>query len=232
MAKFAELPLMHQPGETWMYNTGSLLLGVLIARASGMPLEDFLESRIFAPLGMVDTGFFVPAEKLDRFQPAFSMDFATGKQFEEDPVEGQWSGPPPFPSTAGGLVSTVDDYLAFARMLLNKGAYPGGRLLSEDSVAEMTRDQLTPEQKQGAGLGPGFFDGHGWGYGVMVYTAPDAISPTPGRYGWDGGYGTSWANDPNTGLIGLMFTQSVGYYVGSNQFSDFWTGAFASIRRP
>jgi len=208
------------------------VLGVLIARAAEMPLPAFLDARIFEPLGMKDTGFYVPAEKLDRFQPAFSMDFAAGKQFEEDPVEGQWSGPPPFPSTAGGLVSTVDDYLAFARMLLNKGAYPGGRLLSEDSVAEMTRDQLTPEQKQGAGLGPGFFDGHGWGYGVMVYTAPDAISPTPGRYGWDGGYGTSWANDPNTGLIGLMFTQSVGYYVGSNQFSDFWTGAFASIRRP
>lgn len=229
MAKFGELPLMAQPGETWMYNTGSLVLGVLIARAAGTSLPDFLETRIFAPLGMKDTGFYVPADKLDRFQPAFSMDFTKNERFLEDPIDGQWSAPPPFPSAAGGLVSTVDDYLAFARMLLNNGAYPGGRLLSEASVAEMTRDQLTPEQKAGAGLGPGFFDGHGWGYGVMVYTAPDTISPTPGRYGWDGGYGTSWANDPNTGLIGLMFTQSVQYYLTSNQFHDFWRGAYEAI---
>ncbi len=229
IAKFAELPLMAQPGATWMYNTGSLVMGVLIARAAGMPLPEFLETRIFAPLGMKDTGFSVPADKLDRFQPAFSVDFATNQQFEEDPVEGQWSAPPVFPSTAGGLVSTVDDYLAFARMLMNKGAYPGGRLLGEASVIEMTRDQLTSEQKSGAGLGPGFFTGHGWGYGVMVYTAPDAISPTPGRYGWDGGYGTSWANDPDSGLIGMMFTQSVAYYIGSAQFHDFWSGAFQSI---
>jgi CubicO group peptidase (beta-lactamase class C family) len=229
MAKFGELPLMAQPGATWMYNTGSLVMGVLIARAAQMPLPYFLDTRIFKPLGMKDTGFFVPPEKLDRFQPAFSVNFATNEQFEEDPVDGQWAKAPSFPSTAGGLVSTVDDYLSFARMLMNKGAYPGGRLLSEASVAEMTRDQLTAAQKDGAGLGPGFFTGHGWGYGVMVYTEPDAISPTPGRYGWDGGYGTSWANDPNSGLIGMMFTQSVAYYIGSGQFHDFWSGAFQSI---
>jgi CubicO group peptidase (beta-lactamase class C family) len=229
LAKFAELPLMHQPGETWMYNTGSLLLGVLIARASGMPLEDFLATRIFTPLGMVDTGFYVPPDKLERFQPAYGVNFASNEQFLEDPVDGVWSRPPSFPSAAGGLVSTLDDYLAFARMLLNRGEYKGTRLLTEASVAEMTRNQLTPEQKQDAGFVPGFFDKHGWGYGVLTYDTPDDITPTPGRYGWDGGYGTSWANDPATGLIGLMFTQSVQYYIASNQFRDFWRGAFTAI---
>lgn len=229
MAKFAELPLMHQPGETWMYNTGSLLLGVLIARASSMPLEQFLLTRIFQPLGMVDTGFFVPPDKLDRFQPAYSVNFASNEQFMEDPIDGIWSRPPSFPSAAGGLVSTLDDYLAFARMLLNKGVHNGARLLSEASVAEMTHNQLTPEQKQGAGFVPGFFDNKGWGYGVLTYDAPDDISPIPGRYGWNGGYGTSWINDPNTGLIGLMFTQSVQYYVASAEFHDFWRGAYTAI---
>lgn len=229
LAKFAELPLMHQPGATWMYNTGSLILGVLIARASGMPLEQFLQTRIFAPLGMVDTGFYVPADKLDRFQPAFSVNFATNEQFEEDPVAGAWSKPPSFPSAAGGLVSTLDDYLAFARLLLNKGVHNGRRLLSEASVAEMTADQLTPEQKDGAGFVPGFFDKASWGYGVLTRTAGDDISPTPGRYGWDGGYGTTWVNDPTTGLVGLMFTQSVQYYIASNQFHDFWRGAYEAI---
>lgn len=229
MAKLGELPLMHQPGQTWMYNTGSLVLGVLVARASGVPLEQFLETRIFAPLGMVDTGFHVPADKLDRFQPAFSVDFATNQQFEEDPVAGAWSKPPAFPSGGGGLVSTLDDYLAFARLLLNKGVHNGTRLISEASIAEITRDQLTPAQKQGAGFVPGFFDTLGWGYGVLIHNTPDDISPAPGRYGWDGGYGTTWVNDPETGLIGLMFTQSVQYYIASNQFHDFWRGAYEAI---
>lgn len=229
IAKFAELPLMHQPGETWMYNTGSLVAGVLIARASGMPLEEFFATRIFEPLGMVDTGFFVPPEKLERFQPAYSVNFATNEQFLEDPVDGIWSRPPSFPSGAGGLVSTLDDYLAFARLLLNKGVHNGTRLLSVASVAEITRNQLTPEQKDGAGFMPGFFDHVGWGYGVLTYDTPDDISPTPGRYGWNGGYGTTWVNDPTTGLIGLMFTQSVQYYIASNQFRDFWRGAYTAI---
>lgn len=229
MKAFGTLPLMHQPGATWMYNTSALILGVLIARAAGKPLGDVLEARIFAPLGMKDTAFFVPKDKLDRFQPAYTMDFGTGKAVLEDPVAGQWSVAPPFPSGGGGLVSTADDYLAFARLLMNKGMHEGKRLLSAASVAEMTRDQLTPAQKAGAGLGPGFFDKRGWGYGMAVSTAPDDITPNPGRYGWDGGYGTTWANDPNNGLIGIMLTQSSAYYVASNGFHDFWAGAYAAL---
>jgi CubicO group peptidase (beta-lactamase class C family) len=240
MRRFGTLPLMHQPGETWQYNTGSLILGVLIARAGGMPLADFLDQRIFKPLGMVDTGFFVPPEKMARFQPAFWKDEQTGKQTVYDDVAGQWSAPPPFPSGAAGLVSTADDYLAFARMLLNNGAtkvfdLQGGaflrhEVLSEASVREMTRDQLTPAQKAGSGLGPDFFKVHGWGYGLRVLTAPNGIAKAPGQYGWNGGLGTSWANDPNLGLTAILLTQSVNYYISSNDFRDFWAAAYAAVR--
>ena len=113
--RLGTLPLMHQPGERWMYNTGSDVLGVLIARASGQPFETFLRERIFEPLGMKDTGFSVPAAELDRLATSYWTDPETGALELHDEPDGQWSRPPAFPSGAGGLVSTVDDYLAFAR---------------------------------------------------------------------------------------------------------------------
>lgn len=229
LREFATLPLMAQPGTTWMYNTGSLLQGILIERLSGQSIEDFFQSRILAPLGMVDSGFFVPEEKLHRLPPYYSMNFETGETFIEDPADGAWSKPTPFPSTAGGMVSTVDDFLAFARMLMNDGVHNGTQLISPKSVAEMTRDQLTPEQKAGAGLTPDFFDTRGWGYGMAVSTAPSPIAANAGRYGWDGGMGTSWANDPTSGLIGIMMTQSAGYYVAATPFTDFWGAANAAV---
>jgi CubicO group peptidase (beta-lactamase class C family) len=220
---------MAQPGATWIYNTGSHIQSVLIRRASGQPLEAFLKERMFDPLGMVDTAFFVPAEKRHRLPPAYGWKQDTNEPFIEDRPDGQWSAPPPFPTVAAGIASTVDDYLAFARMLMNKGVHNGTRLLSEASVTEMTRDQLTAEQKAGAGLGPGFFDKRGWGYGVAVSTAPSPIAMNAGRYGWDGGYGSSWANDPTTGLIGMLMTQSAYYYVNASEFVDFWSGANAAV---
>jgi CubicO group peptidase (beta-lactamase class C family) len=89
----------------------------------------------------------------------------------------------------------------------------------------MTRDQLTPGQKAGAGLTPDFFDTRGWSCGMAVWTAESALAPNPGRYGWDGGFGTSWANDPTSRLIGIMMTQSAAYYVAATPFTDFWAAA-------
>lgn len=114
MRRFGQLPLMHQPGEKWMYDMGSEILGVLIARASGQSFNTFLRDRIFKPLGMVDTAFSVPPEKLHRFLPVYSTDAHTGALTPSDPVDGQWSIPPAFPSGGAGLVSTVDDFHAFA----------------------------------------------------------------------------------------------------------------------
>jgi CubicO group peptidase (beta-lactamase class C family) len=129
--RLGTLPLMHQPGEKWMYHTGSDVLGVLIARASGQPFETFLRERLFEPLGMKDTAFSVPAARLDRLATSYWTNPATGGSELYDAAEGgQWSRPPAFPSGGGGLVSTVDDYLAFGRMMLNRGTHGSERILS------------------------------------------------------------------------------------------------------
>jgi CubicO group peptidase (beta-lactamase class C family) len=118
-----------------------------------------------------------------------------------------WASPPAFPAGSAGLLSTVDDYLAFARLLLNQGVHGDRRLLSEQAVELMTTNQLTPEQMAGAGP---VLAGRGWGFGMSVVTTPtpDGVSPALGCYGWDGGYGTSWFNDPNRGLVAIAMTQT------------------------
>jgi CubicO group peptidase (beta-lactamase class C family) len=227
--RFASLPLMFQPGERWLYNDGTEILGVLIARAAKQPFETFLHDRIFAPLGMQDTGFFVPADKLDRFATSYAPNPETGALEVLDGVtDSQWGRPPAFPSGSAGLVSTVDDYLAFARMLLNRGVYGNTTLLSAGSIAEMTRDQLTPEQK----IAPeGNFDvlaGRGWGFGMAVVTDPDDLSAVPGRYGWDGGLGTSWLNDPHHGLAAMVLTQSA-EFLFTDALPAFWSEVYRAL---
>ena len=206
---FGTLPLMYQPGERWQYNTGSLVLGVLVARAAGQPLEVFFRTRIFEPLGMKDTGFWMPAEHSDRLPSQYMTDFQTGKvEVQTNTGPDVWTRPPTFPSGAGGLLSTVDDYLAFARLLLNKGLHREERLLSERSAGIMTTNHLTPEQIAGGGV---LLSGSGWGFGMAVTVAPDDVPPVPGRYGWAGGYGTTWFNDPDRQLVAIAMTQTVGF---------------------
>ena len=229
MRRLGQLPLMHQPGEKWMYNTGSDVLGVLIARASGQPLETFLRERIFEPLGMKDTSFSVPEASLDRLTISYWNDPTSGKLTVYDEAVGsQWSRPPAFPSGAGGLVSTIDDYLAFGQMMLSQGKYGNERILSRLSVEAMTTDQLTPEQKAVSGLFPGFFEHQGWGFGVTVYTRRDDISAVPGRYGWDGGMGTSWYSDPKEDMITILMTPCS--FAFSNPANvSFWNAAYQAI---
>ena len=127
---------------------------------------------------------------------------------DRDGAESAYASLPVFPSGAAGLVSTVDDYFTFARMLMNGGVHRGQRLLGAALVRDMTRDQLSPEQKAVSTFFPGFFEAHGWGYGVGVVTASDGIAPQIGRYGWDGGFGSSWFNDPSRDLVAIVMTQS------------------------
>ncbi|MFE7704679.1 serine hydrolase domain-containing protein [Streptomyces sp. NPDC057486] len=199
MATLARIPLLHQPGEAWLYNTCSDILGVLVARVTGRPLPEFLAERIFEPLGMADTGFAVPPAKLDRFTSYYRIDPDGGTQLVDAP-DGQWSSVPPFPSGAGGLVSTVDDWLAFARMLLADG----DGLLSPASVRQMTTDRLTPAQRAASAL---FIEGQGWGFGGSVDV--EAVDPwnVPGRYGWVGGTGTTAHLTPSTGTVSIMLSQ-------------------------
>jgi CubicO group peptidase (beta-lactamase class C family) len=225
MRRLGTLPLMHQPGEKWMYNTGSHVLGVLIARASGQPLETFFRERIFEPLGMKDTHFTVPGAKLDRLAPCYWVDGS----LHDDAEDSQWSRPPTFPDGAAGLVSTADDFLAFAQMLLNHGKHGRERLLSRPSVELMTTDQLTPEQKAASSVMPGEWDSRGWGFGVSVVTKRDDVSAVPGRYGWDGGYGTSWASDPREGMVSILMTQRAAHPLFSPIHQDFWTLAYGAI---
>src|SRR5438128_6727 len=229
--RLGSLPLMHQPGEQWMYNTGSDVLGVLIARASGQPLETFLRERLFEPLEMRDTGFSVPEASLDRLATSYWTDPASGKLTVYDEARGgQWSHPPAFPSGAGGLVSTIDDYLAFGEMMLSQGKHESSRILSRLSVELMTTDQLTPEQKAASGLVPGYFDSHGWGFGVSVVTGRDDVAAVPGRFGWDGGLGTSWYSDPSEEMVTILMTQRAWTSPSPPDVClDFWTSAYQTI---
>jgi CubicO group peptidase (beta-lactamase class C family) len=230
MRQLGELPLVCQPGERWLYNTGSDVLGVLIARASGQPLEDFLRERLFTPLGMIDTGFSVPPESLDRLPTEYATDPATGATVVYDPPSGQWSAPPAFPSGGGGMVSTIGDYAAFAAMMMGRGRYRGARILSPASVSLMTSDQLTPAQKAVSGLMPGDFDDTGWGFGVSVVTRRTSLYHGVGAYGWTGGLGTAWYNDPAEDLVMILLTQrALTSPVSPGIFRDFWTTTYAAI---
>jgi CubicO group peptidase (beta-lactamase class C family) len=207
LRRLGELPLVHQPGKGWLYHTGLSLTGALIERASGLSLPDFLRRRLFEPLGMDDTGFVVPPEKQGRFVTAYRGDPGTGTLTVLDPAEGgAWNDPPLFADGAGDLVSTVDDYLVFARMLMNGGIYSGTRLLSRPTVELMTTDQLTEANKRDSALYPGMWDAAGWGFGVSVTTGRTGPAQV-GRYGWNGGLGSLWFNDPAQDLIGILLTQ-------------------------
>jgi CubicO group peptidase (beta-lactamase class C family) len=192
IARFGALPLMAQPGERWLYNTGSHVLSVLCARAAGLPYEEVLRTRVLEPLGMRDTGFWTAdvARLATAYQPT-----ADGLVVW-DPPDGQWSRPHAFSDAAAGLVSTADDLLAFARMLL-RGGDP---VLTADQVRELSRDQLTPGQRAG---GAAFLDGRGWGLGTSVLLE----GPWAGAFGWDGGLGTSFLVHPARDVAVVVLTQ-------------------------
>jgi CubicO group peptidase (beta-lactamase class C family) len=231
LRRLGSLPLIRQPGEQWLYGTGSNVLSVLMARAAGQSLGEFMRERLFAPLGMKDTGFSVPAEKIDRLATAYWTDVTTGAlTLIDDPAKSNWSSPPAFEAGAGGLVSKVDDLYAFGQMMLTKGTYGDVRMLSRPSVELMTTDQLTPEQKAIPGLVPGFWEDHGWGFGVAINTKRTQIYASPGRFGWFGGYGTSWYVDPAEGVIGILLTQAAFASADPPAIErDFWTGAYQAI---
>jgi CubicO group peptidase (beta-lactamase class C family) len=191
IANLGTLPLLAQPGERWLYNTGASVLGVLLARATEEPFADVLRTRVFEPLGMHDTGFWTT--QTDRLATAYRPT-PDGLAAWDEP-EGIWSRPPAFGDGGAGLVSTVDDMLAFARMLLGGGA----PVLSADAARAMSTDQLTDAQKAHGGLGRDFFSGRSWSFCQSVLDS--------GAFGWDGGFGTSWLVDPAHDLTVIVLTQ-------------------------
>jgi CubicO group peptidase (beta-lactamase class C family) len=228
MRRLGTLPLEHQPGERWMYHTGADVLGVLVARAAGQPFETFLAERIFGPLGMADTGFSVPADKVHRLGWCYAPDFATGERQVYDPPDGQWSRPPAFPGGGAGLVSTLGDLHAFAQMLLGGGTYRGQRILCRPAVELMLTNQLTPEQL--AVSGPDPTGAVGWGLGIGVQLRRTGIARSVGSYGWDGGLGTTWTSDPAEDVVALLLTNQTWTSPALPPVSqDFLTCTYAAI---
>jgi CubicO group peptidase (beta-lactamase class C family) len=229
LERLASLPLIAQPGERWMYHVSMDVLGILIARVSGRSLGEFMRERIFEPLHMRDTAFHVPTAKLDRLATSYAFDREKNALVVFDgAADSAWHPEPPAESGGGGLVSTLDDYFAFTRMMLAKGTFENRQILSRASVELMTSDQVTPEQRAGSEI---FFGAHSsWGFGMAVNIARDEIYRTPGRFGWDGGLGTSAYVDPVERTIGILFTQRM---MDSPEaptiFSDFWTLAYEAI---
>jgi len=217
VAAVAALPLAFQPGDGWLYDTSINLLGVLLARAAGTSLSDLFAERITGPLDMTSTGFGTP--HVERMAAAY-LPTADGLQLL-DPPDGVYAAPPTFEELSGGLVSTAGDVFRFYRTMADGGA----PLLTRKSVGLMTADALTDAQRDQAlpFVGPG----RSWGLATAVDL--DAAQPwmAPGRWGWDGGTGTSARVDPARGTVGVLMTQR-GMTGPQDGFDDFWTAVAES----
>ncbi|GLZ77497.1 serine hydrolase [Actinorhabdospora filicis] len=236
MRRLGTLPLATQPGESWAYNVSLDVLGVLVARVSGKSFEDFLRERIFEPLGMKDTGFHVPAAKIDRLPPSYAPNPQTGEfTIWDEAIGGKWSKPPAFQGGGGGLASTVDDYHAYFRMLLNKGVHGSKRILSKAAVELMTTDRLTAGQRAewdrqaDNPVAFGLSRQGAWGMGMAVRVHRDDYASI-GQFGWDGGTGTTAYADPEKGFFGIMLTQvAMSVPNAPRAIHDFWTAAYQAI---
>lgn len=201
-----DLPLAHEPGSTYIYGNSFDVLGILVERVSGMKYPDFIRQRIFAPLGMNDTDFLIPPEKLDRFARLQSLGRVPASWIPSE------TKIPNYPAASGGLYSTVDDYLKFARMLLGEGELGEARILSESIARAMTGvDYLTPAQRKGRPFGGDrdFWQGQGFGLGVAIKLSPNEMASevgiaSVGSFAWPGVFGTWWEADPAEDMI-LIF---------------------------
>jgi CubicO group peptidase (beta-lactamase class C family) len=210
MKALAALPLSYPPGERFHYSHATDVLGFLIGRIAGMPFREFLMRRILGPLGMGDTDFWIPPEKRERAAVVYRQIEETGAL---EPVDfARRTAPPGFCGGGGGLVSTLDDYLRFARMLLNEGELDGARLLRPETVALMRTNRLTEAQREHTFMGIPFWVGSGFGLGVSVIL--DAAKQawmgagTDGAYGWPGAFGTWWRVDPKEEMILIYLVQN------------------------
>jgi len=205
VAKLAAIPLVHQPGTTWEYGSSTDVLGHLVEVISGQPLGVFLSERLFSPLGMVDTGFYVPASKRSRFAGLFVADEDGPVRHVRRPVDDAYESAPQGPSGGGGLVSTAADYGRFLQMILNGGTLEGRRYLSRTTVEMMTTDHC----KGLDGLRPG--QGFGLGFRVRTGLGETGVPGSLGAISWAGIYNTFFWIDPREELIGILMTQTSPY---------------------
>jgi len=196
LRRLGDLPLAFQPGTGWRYHHSFSVLGILIARLTGRSLGEHLAEEIFVPLGMTDTAFWVPPDKVDRLPAAYRHE-RNGFVETEPASGGFYAGPPPFDIDHGELVSTAADFYRFARALADDTG-----LISAEHKRLLISDQVPEHAKTADSFFPGFWDGRGWGFGVAVSTG----GGHPGRYGWAGGLGTDFYIDPD-GTVGVLLTQ-------------------------
>jgi len=224
IADLAKIPLDFSPGEAWNYSVSADVTGYLIGKISGMPFEQFLQERIFTPLGMADTGFFVPADKAHRFAACYNADpggmmsfHATEKKgglsLQDDPTTSSFLTPPSFISGGGGLCSTAADYLTFCRALLNGGELGGVRLIGPKTLALMTTNHL-PGNRDLPAISRSMFAeatyngiGFGLGFSITMDPAKTLLAGSPGEYAWGGAATTSFWIDPAEELITIFMTQ-------------------------
>lgn len=218
--ELVKLPLVNQPGTVWEYSVSTDVLGHLVELIANMPFDAFLEQRVFAPLHMVDTGFYVPREKIDRFAALYGPADNGRLELTDPPATGEYSKPPSLFSGGGGLVSTTADYVQFAQMVLNGGELDGTRLLGRKTIEFMTTnhipDQLLPFLN--ARVDHGF--GYGLGFGVIMNIAKSHVLGSSNSCGWAGAASTHFWIDPKEELLGVIMTQfsSSFHYPISQQF--------------
>jgi CubicO group peptidase (beta-lactamase class C family) len=201
LTRLAALPLCFQPGDGWRYHHSFAILGILIARVVGRPLQDHLADDLFGPLDLGDTGLWVPPEDVGRL-PAGYRHTDDALTELEPAAGGFYAEPPPFDVSHGELVSTIGDYSRFARMLADGGRFEGRQIVSDEHLRLMTTDQVPDIAKTPDSFFPGFWDSTGGGFGVGV----EMKGSRSGRYGWSGGLGTNFFVDPD-GTVGVLLTQ-------------------------
>jgi len=215
MARLGPLPLAYQPGTSWRYSLGMDVLGAIIERLTGRSLPDFMQEEIFGPLGMIDTGFYIPPEKIDRLAALYFKTAETPLTPIANPIRPDHFAPPTLAMGGGGLVSTTPDYARFAQMLLGRGILDGRRIISEAAARLMMTNHL-PD----ALMEKGFVAGHhrirpgfGFGFNGVVFTDPDlaGVPVGKGTYHWDGAAGVYFWVDPENDLLFVAMTQHLSY---------------------
>jgi len=229
--KLSHIPLLYQPGSRWNYSRSSDVLAYLVEVISGKPFDEFLRERIFTPLQMEDTGYYVPVEKSGRVSSVYSVTDSGKITILSDPEINNVSMKVRFLSGNGGLISTANDYMTFLQMLLNKGEYNGKRILKESSVELMTSDQLTNEIMPSDDFFGSIMEGMGFGFGFAVVKSSSQLnfSGSAGSYWWSGSANTYFFVDPAKDIIILFMTQFIpNYYYPV--FSEFRELVYKSIK--
>lgn len=203
------LPLLSHPGEKWHYSVSTDVLGRLVEVLSKKTLQDFFQQRIFEPLGMTDTDFYVPESKLDRFPVNYRWNWSGERSIADHPSQSSYRKMPTFLSGGGGLVSSTADYYRFCQMLLNGGELDGKRLLGAKTVEIMTMDHLDNTKPPKSGVTVGSGAGFGLGFRVVTDASQNERLVSPGTYGWGGMASTAFFIDPHEKLIGIVMSQKL-----------------------